>query len=373
MPESIPQDLINLRDRLTRFLAEGLDDVESDDAASVRERSRSEGFFGLLQPKRFGGEEVGILAQMVIYEAIAAANSPFARFVLGPPPGMLAIAHGDLREAFLEPVLRGELRGAFAFTEPSGADAPDRQTWASRDGSELVVTGRKSFVSGASTADFMTVFVNVEEGEGEPAGAAMLLVPIQTPGITLLAEFASLDGSHHASVAFDSVRVPRANVLGEIGEGMPAALRNITDERLEQAATACGLAQWTVNFVTDQIAAPHPSGRRLGDREGVRLRYSDLRIETYAARAMLYRTARLGEAGEDVINEAMATKVFCTEALGRIVDGAVQLRGGQALIQGHPLEALYRRVRSLRIAGGASDVLRLNVARGRLEFDAGRL
>ncbi len=66
-------------------------------------------------------------------------------------------------------------------------------------------------------------------------------------------------------------------------------------------------------------------------------------------------------------------KVFCSEALGRVVDGAVQLTGGQALITGHPLEALYRRVRSLRIAGGASDILRLNIARGRLDFDAGRL
>ena len=88
---------------------------------------------------------------------------------------------------------------------------------------------------------------------------------------------------------------------------------------------------------------------------------------------MLYRTARLAESGEEILNEAMSTKVFCTEALGRIVDGSLQLVGGQAVISGHPLEALYRRVRSLRFAGGASDVLRLNVARGRIEFGAGRL
>jgi alkylation response protein AidB-like acyl-CoA dehydrogenase len=73
------------------------------------------------------------------------------------------------------------------------------------------------------------------------------------------------------------------------------------------------------------------------------------------------------------MNEAMATKVFCAEATGRVVDTAVQLVGGQALVSGHPLEALYRRVRSFRLAGGATDVLRLNIARGRIDFDAGTL
>ncbi len=130
---------------------------------------------------------------------------------------------------------------------------------------------------------------------------------------------------------------------------------------------------WAAGFVGDHITAPHPSGRRLGDREGVRLRYSDMQIETYAGRSTLYRTARLAEADEDVLNEAMAAKVFCSEMAGRVVDTAVQLVGGQALVEGHPLEALYRRVRSLRLAGGAVDVLRLNIARGRIEFNAGRV
>ena len=79
---------------------------------------------------------------------------------------------------------------------------------------------------------------------------------------------------------------------------------NINEERVESAATACGLALWTVEHVTHHINQGHRGGNRLGDREGVRLRYSDLRIETYAARAMLYRTARLLEAGEDAMNEA---------------------------------------------------------------------
>ncbi len=108
----------------------------------------------------------------------------------------------------------------------------------------------------------------------------------------------------------------------------------------------------------------------------MRLRYADMRIGTYAARAMLYRTARLAESSakeEDAMNEIMATKVFTTEHVGHAVDTAIQLAGGQALIVGHPLERLYRQVRSMRIGEGASDLLRLNLVRGRIEFGAGRL
>jgi len=199
----------------------------------------------------------------------------------------------------------------------------------------------------------------------------MIVIEAGTAGVTMERRFSSLDGGHHVSLVFEDARVPAANVIGRVGDGMRGALGNITDERLELSATSCGIAIWTTDFVTAHVTATHPSGNRLGDREGVRLRYSDLRIETYAARAMLYRTARMVETGSDAMNEIMATKVFTCEAVNRIVDTAVQLVGGNALISGHPLEKLYRRVRSLRLAGGATDVLRLNIARGRIEFDSG--
>jgi alkylation response protein AidB-like acyl-CoA dehydrogenase len=105
----------------------------------------------------------------------------------------------------------------------------------------------------------------------------------------------------------------------------------------------------------------------------VRLRFADARIDAFAARSMLYRTARIVDAGENAVNETIATKVFATEAAGRVVDAALQLEGAGALVEGHPLERLYREVRALRFAEGASDVLRLGLARGRLELEKGRL
>ncbi|HJL62232.1 MAG TPA: acyl-CoA dehydrogenase family protein, partial [Pseudomonadales bacterium] len=118
---------------------------------------------------------------------------------------------------------------------------------------------------------------------------------------------------------------------------------------------------------------PHRTGTPLGDKEGVRLRFADMRIETYVARSALYRTARIVDSGDNSVNETIATKVFCTETAGRVVDWGVQLVGGQALVEGHPLQKLYRQVRALRFVEGASDLLRINLAKGRLELEKGRL
>ena len=111
----------------------------------------------------------------------------------------------------------------------------------------------------------------------------------------------------------------------------------------------------------------------VGDKDVVRWRYADLRIRAYAARSMLYRTARLADSGENIVNEAMACKVFITEQVGELVDTAIQLVGGEALIDDHPLARLYRQVRAWRLAEGASDVLRLNIGRGILELDKGKI
>ncbi|MGE3961247.1 MAG: acyl-CoA dehydrogenase family protein [Dehalococcoidia bacterium] len=379
MPDSLPADLVDLRARLEAFIEEirplgarlDGDSAPEDVRAQVRERSKALGFFGMTQPHDIGGSEAGPLAMVVARETLAAGNTPLARYVFGPDPQLLRRAEGDVRTRYLEPVLAGEKSWSFAFTESRGPGAPDKPTWAVRDGSDFLVTGKKSFVTGGATADFFATMVNVEEGDG-PAGTAMLLIDSDTPGVSITRDFRSMEGGGHVELQFEQARVPQANLLGAVGEGMPRAMGNISEERVASAASACGMAIWTVNFTTKHITGG-PEGRRLADREGVRLRYSDMRIDTYAARSMLYRTARLLESGDEAINEGAATKVFCTEVASRVIDTAVQLVGGQSLIVGHPLEAMYRRVRSMRLAGGASDILRLTVARGIVEFDSGRL
>ncbi|MSP22191.1 MAG: acyl-CoA dehydrogenase [Dehalococcoidia bacterium] len=384
MPEHIPPDLIELRERVQRFCEEELrplEDSAADDEddptnrnvrKQVAELSRKAGFFGMTQPKEFGGSEAGPLALTVAREAFAATNLRTGRFAFGPGPGVLRQADGRLRDEYLEPLMRGQRYAGWGFTEPSGPEA-GRPTWAKRDGDDLVINGRKAYVSGGSGADFYAVLLNVDEDASGPGGTAMVLVDRDAPGVSLGPDFRSVDGSTHCQLLLNDACVPQTNIVGKVGEGLQRGLGNIGQMRLGVAARAAGLAMWVADFTQKQISQPHRAGGALADREQVRWLFGNMLMEVYAARSVLYRTARLAEEGADVMNEGAIAKVLTTETAGRVVDTAIQLTGGQALIEGHPLEALYRQVRALRLAEGASDLLRLNVARGLLEFQAGRV
>lgn len=380
MPDSLPADLEATRQEMRRLIDTILLPLEAEIReetavpgeiqAKVRQASQQSGFFYKTQPAAFGGNPASVLELTMLREMLASANLRLGGFVFGPGPGVLHAAEGHLKQEYLEPVLKGEKRGAFGFTEP---DTASRPTWASRSGDKLIVTGQKSYVTGGATADFISVLVNVENEDGSKAGTAMVVIDRDADGVEIDREFTSMEGGGHVSMKFNGVSVPVENVIGKIGEGMPRALGNIGNVRLMVSAQATGMCMWVLDFIEQHLKAPHRSGAPLGEREGVRLRYADMRIETYVARSALYRTARLVDSGENTVNETIATKVFCTEAAGRVVDMGVQLVGGQALVVGHPLERLYRQVRSLRLVEGASDLLRINLVKGKLDLDKGRV
>lgn len=380
MPENLPEELIATRKNAEQFIEKVLKPlemgIEDRDAVSaevqeaVRDASKKAGFFYKTQPAEYGGKPAGSLELTMLREAWAAGNSRLAPYIFGPGPGILHAVTGQLKTEYLDPLMRGEKKGAFGFTEP---DTAKRPTWGKIDGKSLLINGQKSYVTGGATAEFVSALVNVEHEDGSKAGTAMVVIDRTAKGVTIDREFVSMEGGGHVSMRFDNVSVPLTNIIGKLGEGMPRALGNIGNVRMMVSAQATGMCMWVIDFIEQHLQAPHRSGSPLGEREGVRLRYADMRIETYVARSALYRTARLVESGENSVNETIATKVFCTETAGRVIDMAVQLAGGQALVVGHPLERLYRQVRSLRLVEGASDLLRINLVKGKLELKKGRV
>ena len=378
MPDNLPEAVVAVKRQAEEFIDKVIRPLSnksvaevSDDAVKlVKEASRDAGFFFKTQPKEFGGAPASTLELTVLRELFSRTNLPLTRYIFGPGPGVLHAVQGELKSKYLEPVLKGEKRGAFAFTEP---DSAARATWGVMAGDKLFINGQKSHITGGGSADFISALVNVEQADGGKAGTAMVVIDRQAEGVAIDRVFSSLDGSSHVGMTFDNVSVPITNVIGELGEGMPRALANIGNVRLMVSAQAVGMCMFVLDYIEKHIKSPHRSGVPLGDKEGVRLRFSDMRIETFVARSALYRTARIVDSGDNSVNETAITKVFTTETAGRVVDQGVQLFGGQALVTGHPLEKLYREVRSLRFVEGASDLLRLNIAKGKLELGKGRL
>jgi len=366
MPDFLSHDLSTLRERVATLARGPLAALRDDDAlapaaraAQVRALSKDAGLFGLLQDS-----STPALTVLVVRETLARHNVGHLAGLFGPQAGLLAGVAEPLRSSHLLPMLAGDKRSGFAFTEP--ADAP-RPSWAVVDGDSLLVSGRKSYVTGGADADFLVALVDVE-GQGP----AMVVIDTALPGVTLTRRFGSLDGSHHAAFAFEAVRVPRTHAIGAPGEGRSRALAQISAVRRQVAADALGTACWAVDLVAAELLRERRGGPRAAS-ERMRLRYGAMRVQAYAARATVYRCARLHDSGADAVNESIAAKVFATEVAGQLVDMAIQLVGGEALVTGHPLEAALRRLRALRLAEGETDVLQVNLARGRLDLGKGGL
>ena len=324
----------------------------------MRTRAEAAGLFRLAQPIELGGGGLGPLGQFALHEAIAANGAVLGGLVLGGSGGLLRHGTPAQRERFLVPVLRGELAAAFAFTD--AREGP--RTTATRAADGYRVTGVKAFVTDGPSADLLLTVARVADGE-RSAGTAVFVIPRAAPGVSLRRTLETLDGAMHGEFELRDVAVTAADMIGEVGQGVPRALEDIAATRLRLAATACGAGRWTLDWVLGQVDRPHRSGTPLADREQVQAMLADSAMDLYAARSAGYAAARRSEAGADAGPEVAMAKALATEAIARVVDRAMQLTGGAAVVEDHPLARLYRRVRSWRIAEGTTEVLRLTVAR----------
>ena len=366
MPELLSPELNELRAVASKLATEHLLALRDDQrltpgerAAGVRTASKAAGIYGLTQD-----EKTLALTLLVARETLAAHGVGHLHGVFGAGAGILENVGEPLRSSHLLPLLAGDKRAGFAFTEPSNASRP---TWARIDGDELVITGQKSYVTGGADASFLTALVDID-GEGP----SMVIIDTDSTGVTLSRQFTSLDGSHHAAFHFNEVRLPRHHAIGVPGDGRSRALDKISAVRRAVAADCIGSAAWILDIVADDLRKQR-RGSSKGESERVRLRFGEMRIAAYAARSMVYRTARLTDAGENSVNETIAAKVFASETVNQIVDVAIQLIGGEALVAGHPLEGAYRRLRAMRLVEGESDTLRVNLSRGFLDIGKGRI
>jgi alkylation response protein AidB-like acyl-CoA dehydrogenase len=366
MPDLLSPELLALRERAEQLATGTLIALRDDTALTpeqrrdrVRHASQTAGLYGLTQ-----SEQVSALSLLVARETLASHGVGHLDGCFGADPGILGAVGEPLRTSHLLPLLAGDKRAGFAFTEPSDAERP---TWARVEGDELVITGRKSYVTGGPDLSFMTALVEVEG-----TGPSMVVIDTDRPGVSVERVFGSLDGSRHAAYRFDAVHVPMTHAVGKPGDGRSRALAKISSVRRTVAADCVGTSTWLINLVAEVLKRPRRSGA-LAEHERVRLRFGQMRITAFAARSMVYRVARLADAGQDVVNESIAAKVFASEAADEIVDAAIQLVGGEALVTGHPLESAVRRLRATRLVEGENDTLRVNVSRGFLDLGKGRL
>lgn len=320
-------------------------------------------------PAAFGGvaERPSLASLAVIREALAGASpladAVFALQALGSMPITLSDA-AEQQRRWLPEVAAGRAIAAFAMTEPeAGSDVAAMTTRAARDRAGWVLDGEKHLISNAGIADFYCVFAQTEPGAGA-RGIACFVVPAGAPGLEFAGAQVLSEPHPLGALRFAGCRVPPGACLGGPGEGFKLGLAALDRLRPTVAAAACGFASRALEEALAHARSRRQFGRPLADQPLVQEKLARMATDLEAARLLVGRAVRAGDAGDQRITlEAAQAKLFATEAAQRIVDDAVQILGGRGVLADSPVDRLYRAVRSLRIYEGTSEIQHLVIAR----------
>jgi len=281
----------------------------------------------------------------------------------------------EQKERWLHPLLEGEIRSAFAMTEPAVAssDATNIACRIERRGDEYVINGRKWWTSGASSRRCRLLIVMGKTDPDAPRHLqqSMVLVPVDTPGVTIvrsLPVFGYQDREGHAEVAFEDVRVPATNLLGQEGAGFAIAQARLGPGRIHHCMRCVGIAERALELMCRRVTSRVAFGRPLAEQGVIQEWIADSRIEIEQARLLTLKTAWLmdtvGNKGAAI--EVSAIKVIAPNMALRVVDRAIQAHGGAGVSDDFPLAAMWAGLRTLRFADGPDEVHRRQVGRREL-------
>lgn len=302
----------------------------------------------------------------LVREALAAASpladAVFALQALGTLPIVLA-GSDEQKHRWVPAVLAGEAMAAFAMTEPeAGSDVAAIATTARRDGDTYVLDGTKTLISNAGIADFYVVFASTDATLGNK-GISAFLVPADTAGLRFVRPLVLAAPHPLGEIAFAECRVPATSRLGAEGEGFKLGLMTLDRLRPTVGAAACGMGARALAEALTHAALRHQFGQPLAHQQLIQEKLARMATELTAARLLVYRAAWEKDRGAERITiEAAMAKAFATEAAQRAVDDAVQILGGRGVLADHPVDRLYRSVRSLRIYEGTTEIQHLVIA-----------
>ncbi len=306
-------------------------------------------------PKAYGGREVSNVAMIAVTEELEKAAVPFE---LGNHvSNILYACKGDQIEKLLLPCIRGEKTSCFALTEPgAGSDPSMMAATATPDGDSFVIDGTKMFPTFGDVADFVQVFARLPGTKGRE-GITCFLVDTGHPGYRVVRSIETIAGSEPCELVFDNCRVPKSQVLGEVGKGWELNQAWLGARRFQVGIRCHGAAQRVLRRVGDLLRQDPV------EREKFTASLGHFWGEMEALRSITYRGSWKADQGLDVRFEAACVKLFGTELLHSVVDFALEVAGPAALRNDHALARAFRYARPRRIVEGASEIQRHMIQR----------
>ena len=320
------------------------------------------GFMGVTYPEKYGGMGLDTFFAVVYTEEMVRMNSSGFNTSIGAHAG-LALAHMNAegteaqKEKYLVAGLKGELIGCLAITEPGGgSDVASLTTKAVRDGDDYVINGSKTFISNGVLSDYIVAAVRT--GGPGAKGISMVIIDRDTPGVSATAlKKLGWHASDTGEIAFDNVRVPVGNLLGDENKGFFYIMQHFASERLAMALIGVAQAQLAIDLAVDYMAEREAFGRPISKFQVLRHRIAQLSSEVMANRAFVYTLYRRFEDGDYIIKEAAMAKLVCTQLADKTCYECMRIFGGYGYMESYPMARLLRDSQLGTIGGGTSEVL----------------
>lgn len=372
-----PASFTAFADTLDRFVRDRLLPAEAGVVAADRvppdlvAEMRDLGLFGTTVPAEFGGAGMNVGQNVEVARRISYAL-PAYKALISLNVGILCAAltkfGTSAQQAEYLPRLAAGMIGCFALTEPgSGSDAAALRTRAVRDGGDYVLSGTKCYITNAPLADVALVLARTE-ADPLPRNAHIsgFLVPLGGKGISIGPPEQKMGqrGSQIADIVLDHVRVPADALLGgREGTGFTAAMASLDTGRLSVAASSAGYGQRILDTALGYARERRAFGEPIANFQLIQAMLADSAAELYAARCMIADACRLVDEGKRATLEAASTKMFASEACGRIADRCIQIHGGAGYLAAYEAERLFRDSRVFRIYEGTTQIMQILIAK----------
>ena len=336
--------------------------------ADVIAKAHEVGLMNPHVPEELGGSGLGGFEGVLIGEELCWGCSGIATSIianiLGALPMLIAGTEEQQRE-WLPPLLEEPILCSFALTEPNaGSDVSGIQTTAVRHGDEYVVNGSKMFITNAGHASWVIVFASTDKDAGH-RGLSAFVVPTDLDGVVVEKHLDKMGqrATDTSALAFQDVKVPARNRLGEEGQGFKIAMQTLDNTRPGTAAGAVGVARAAFEHAVEYSKERVQFGQPVAMNQGVNFLVADMAAEIEAARLLVWQAAWLLDQGERATLQSSYAKRFAADTAMKVTTDAVQIFGGYGYIKEYPVEKLMRDAKLFQIYEGTSQIQRLVIAR----------
>lgn len=370
----LDQDYKEVRDMVASFsdnevapIAAKIDSEGKIPEALIKKLGEN-GFLGSYIPEEYGGAGMDYMAYSLIVEELSRNCASTGVFVSAHTSlcvwPILAFGTEEQKKKYLPKLASGEWIGCFCLSEPNaGSDAGSLTTFAQDNGDHYVLNGVKNWITNGKEADIAIVFAKTKKTD-DYKGITAFIVETNSPGYSIIKieDKLGIKGSSTAQLAFDNVKVPKENLLGDDCKGFRVAMATLDGGRIGIASQALGIAEGAFRYAREYVTQRIQFGAPLANLQGIQFMLADMSTKLSASRLLIYNASQMKDLNQNYTKYSAQAKLFASEAAMWITTKAVQLCGGNGYTKEYPLERFFRDAKITEIYEGTSEIQRVVIA-----------